>query len=121
MAQSYYGRLEETLPKNTLKPPFTVEFINHVWVKLNHLICGQIKSDLTTGRSDNELEPLSQKKITDYIKNNQQNIDKIIIRMFTDFICDEDSNPNETVDDLKNPENDWIREYLYECIDTSVI
>ena len=117
MEQSYYEQLKVTLPENTLQSPFTVELINNVWMNLNHMIEKQLKSDLSTGRSDNDLIPFSSKEITNYIKTNRSVIDKVIVRMLTEYICDKDEDPNEIIEDLKNPEKDWIREYLYEYLD----
>ncbi len=70
----------------------------------------QIKCDLTIGRDDNDLQPFSENKISDFIKRNINRIDTVIDIMITEY-----KNDNE-LEDLLNPEPDWIREYLYDHI-----
>ena len=74
-----------------------------------HLI---ISSDLTIGRSDNDLRPFTEDEVTNFIELNQNNIETAIDNIIRDYTED-----NE-LESLNNPELDWIREYLYLEVDT---
>lgn len=73
-----------------------------------------IKADLTIGRTDNDLPPLTDKEIYKiYEKDVNPYISKIIILMIHEY----ESSSELLL--LKNPEFDWIREYLYIYVDTT--
>ena len=71
-----------------------------------------ITNDLTIGRTDNDLAPYSDDQITDFIKANGDKIDSVIHNMIIDY-----DNDNELTL-LKDPQLDWIREYLYPVVTT---
>jgi len=74
--------------------------------KLYILSLAQIEADLTTGREDNDLPPYSNDYIRNYIETNNDRILQMIDRIVYDFKQD-----NE-LDELTNPEQSLIREYL---------
>jgi hypothetical protein len=74
---------------------------------LRNLIITTIKCDLTVGRIDNDLEKIEDERINEFINNNENNIKNIINEMIFDYEKDDE------LDDLKTPENDWVREYMY--------
>jgi hypothetical protein len=71
-----------------------------------------ITNDLTIGRLDNDLLPFASDQIDKFIKENSDNIEKVI-----SIMIDEYSNDDE-LELLANPELDWIGEYLYDFVDT---
>ena len=73
-----------------------------------------ITNDLTIGRSDNDLIPLTSYKINKFIEENNDNIEKVIAIMINEY-----SNDNE-LELLAEPLLDWIGEYLYEYVDTKI-
>lgn len=75
-----------------------------------------ITIDLTVGRKDDYLKPFSQDKIDKFIEENTENIRIVIEHMMNDYFCMFDD-----FDPIKNPPSlAWIREYLYEYVDTQV-
>ncbi len=80
---------------------------------LRDLIIIQIHCDLTIGREDEEQVPFTKDQIKSFIDTNSQKIEDCINEIYNDYQKD-----NE-LDDLMNPEGDWIREYLYEYISYS--
>jgi hypothetical protein len=74
---------------------------------LRNLIITTIKCDLTVGRIDNDLEKIEDERINEFINNNENNIKNIINEMIFNYEKDDE------LDDLKTPENDWVREYMY--------
>jgi hypothetical protein len=74
---------------------------------LRKLIIKTIKCDLTVGRTDENLEEINNIIINEFIQNNEKNIKTIINEMIVDYERDGELN------DLKTPENDWVREYMY--------
>lgn len=85
----------------------------HYYTILKTKIINQITCDLTIGREDNDLEPYSKEVINNFIQENNNNIEKVINSMITDY------NEDDDIESLNQPENDWICEYLYEYVDTS--
>jgi len=81
---------------------------------LKNRIHKMIKDDLTIGRTDNDLEPFDDIKINDFIRENSDKIDIVISEMIEVYTDD-----NE-LELLKNPENDWINEFMYNHIDTGL-
>lgn len=79
---------------------------------LKNKIAMMITNDLTIGRTDNDLAPYSDDQITDFIKANGDKIDSVIHNMIIDY-----DNDNELTL-LKDPQLDWIREYLYPVVTT---
>ena len=86
---------------------------DEIKVILRDLIHIMIKNDFTIGRTNNDLEPFDDDKINQFIEKNKNNIERVINSMITDY-----GNDNE-LELLKNPEYDWVQEYLVEEIDTS--
>jgi hypothetical protein len=72
------------------------------------LFIKEIECALTIGRSDNELEPFSEDKINTFIEDHMSDI---LDRIHSMYNCYEEDGELE---DLKNPENDWIREVLFD-------
>lgn len=78
-------------------------------LRLN-LIClfqEEIRSSLTIGREDNDLEPFSKAQIQDFLHQHQAQIDRSVTDLITNFPANE----------LRHPEGDLIRESLYEWFD----
>jgi hypothetical protein len=67
-----------------------------------------ITNDLTIGRTDRDLMPLTSEEINKFITENRSGIDKTINTMIAAY--DED---NE-LELLENPELSWIIEFLYD-------
>ena len=84
--------------------------MDNIYDILYNKIITQITADLTTGRIDNKKKPFKTAKINNFIQQNEHNIDKTIKEIINDYTED-----NE-LEELNNPENDWIREYLYNYI-----
>ena len=75
-----------------------------------------ITIDLTVGRKDDYLKPFSQDKIDRFIEENNDNIEIVIKNMINDYLCMFDD-----FDLIKNPPSlTWIREYLYEHVNTQI-
>ncbi len=72
-----------------------------------------ITSDLTIGRSDADLEPFTRDQINTFIEENNEKIEQVITTIINEY-----TNDNE-LELLKNPELDWIGEYLYDVVDTT--
>lgn len=73
-----------------------------------------ITNDLTIGRTDNNLIPFTSDEINKFIEDNNNNIEKVIENMINEY-----SNDNE-IELLADPLLDWIGEYLYDLIDTTI-
>ena len=73
-----------------------------------------ITNDLTIGRTDNNLIPFTSDEINKFIEDNNNNIEKVIEIMINEY-----SNDNE-IELLADPLLDWIGEYLYDFIDTTI-
>jgi hypothetical protein len=71
-----------------------------------------ITNDLTIGRNDDGLIPFTSDEIDNFIKDNNDNIEKVIQKMINDY-----SNDNE-IELLADPLFDWIGEYLYDFVVT---
>ena len=65
-----------------------------------------IKSELTIGRNDRELNMYNNTEINNFIENN-----KLKILKLKNLIIEEYEKDNE-LELLLNPENDWITEYM---------
>lgn len=81
------------------------------YYKLKSMIRKIIFNDLTIGRLDNGLDVFQDKDINDFIKFNDENIEKTI-----SAIIDVYKQDNE-LELLENPEHDWITEYLYDFVE----
>jgi hypothetical protein len=79
---------------------------------LKNKIVFMIINDLTIGRTDNDLIALTSDEIDNFIKENNDKIEKVIENIIEDY--DKDGE----IELLKAPETDWIGEYLYEVINT---
>ncbi len=77
---------------------------------MHHLIF----CDLTTGRTDQGLEPLDSAEINDFISENQDNIEIAASLMYAAY------GENGDLASLMNPHIDWFREYLDEFVTTSI-
>jgi methionine salvage enolase-phosphatase E1 len=73
-----------------------------------------ITNDLTVGRTDNNLIPFTSDEINKFIEDNNNNIEKVIEIMINEY-----SKDNE-IELLADPLLDWIGEYLYDFIDTTI-
>ena len=82
---------------------------------LYNIIIKQLICDVTIGRKDNDLEPYTDIQIYNFIKDNEKQIENTINNMIKDYKNDGD------LEELKNPEKDWIREYLYQEININEI
>jgi len=78
-------------------------------------IITMITNDLTIGRSDNDLIPFTNDEINKFVKNNNDNIEKVI-----EIIIDAYTKDGE-LELLNDPLFDWISEYLYDFIDTNIV
>ena len=67
-----------------------------------------IKSELTIGRNDKELNVYNNTEINNFIEVNNLRILKL-----KNLIVEEYEKDNE-LELLLNPENDWITEYMYD-------
>jgi hypothetical protein len=87
-----------------------VEIKRNILSNMHHLIF----CDLTTGRSDNNLEPYDSQQVNDFIEENHHNIQMAASLMFS-WYEDEDD-----LHSLKDPEMDWdcMREFLYRFVST---
>lgn len=74
------------------------------------MIMDIINSDLTIGREDRDLVPFNNNQIIQFIVDNHNNIEECISAIMRDY--EEDDELNE----LLNPEMDWILEYLYDFV-----
>ena len=84
------------------------EIINILNKKINQLI----QADLTLGKTDNDLPPFNENQINDFITNHKNKIELTIQQIIDAYTED-----NE-LESLYNPEDDWIREFLYENVKT---
>lgn len=71
-----------------------------------------IRDDLTIGQTDQDLPEYSSNEIQEFIRDNNKNIDRTIDKMIQEYYEDND------LESLNDPEFSWIREYLYEFVDT---
>lgn len=78
--------------------------------ELRNRIVGQIKADLTTGRSDRDLKQYNDYQITTYINRYSMVIDYIVKDLIDDIIKDAFNNTGIFAGGI---EDDCIREYLY--------
>ena len=86
--------------------------MNNIYEKLENIINIMITNDLTIGRIDNDLEPLSNEQIQQFLIKNRNIINRVIEEIINDYDKD-----NELFL-LENPLFDWIGEYLYNYINT---
>lgn len=77
---------------------------------LRKIIIQTIKCDLTIGKIDNDLEKIEDDKIMEFIRNNEQNIKTVIDEIIMEYKKDGE------LEDLKTPQNDWVREYMDDYI-----
>ena len=68
---------------------------------LRRKIVKQIKADLTVGRKDNGLPAFSKEEIANFMKENEENITKVITDMLVEY------------EEGDEQYNDYICEYLY--------
>ena len=83
---------------------------NQIKTILYKLILEQIRADLTTGQEDQDLDPYTIEQINNFVIDNEANIQKVISDMINAYEDDEE------LEDLLEPEPDWIREFLYEHV-----
>jgi len=77
---------------------------------LKNKIVFMITNELSIG---NDLIALTRDKIDNFIKENDDKIEKVIEAIIEDY--DKDGK----IELLKEPQTDWIREYLYEVVNTT--
>jgi hypothetical protein len=75
---------------------------------MNHLIF----CDLTTGRTDNGLEPYDFEEVNEFISENSDNIQMAASIMFAAY------EEGGDISSLKTPCTEWFREYLDEFVTT---
>ena len=80
---------------------------------LRHEIKTCITYDLTIGRSDNDLEPLTGEQIKKYIEGNTSSIDRIVEAILEDYRKDEEIELEISEDFDQFELVEWVREYLY--------
>ena len=72
----------------------------------------EINNNLTNGREEQESgAPYTEEQVLSFIKKNSKKIDNIIKQMINDYQEDEE------LDELLEPCDDWIREYLFDDIE----
>jgi len=76
-------------------------------LNLIRLFQEEIRSSLTIGREDNDLEPFSEAQIRDFLHQHRGQIDQSAIDLIN----------NVSVEVLSHPEGDLIRESLYGWFD----
>ncbi len=74
-----------------------------------------ITNDLTIGRNDNDLVPYTDIEINEFIKDNNDNIEKVIEIIINDYTEDDE------LELLEDPLLDHIQEYLYDYVDTKTL
>ena len=79
---------------------------------LRSMILDIINSDLTIGREDRDLQPFNNQEIREFIAENNNNIEQAVSAIMRDY--EEDGELN----DLLEPETDWVLEYLYDFVNT---
>jgi hypothetical protein len=88
------------------------ELIEKVTAVLRKIIISQITADLTYWREDEEIGPAYTKEELDkFFELNEEKIKFVISLMIADYKRDDE------LEDLLEPCDDWIREYLYEYVD----
>jgi hypothetical protein len=75
----------------------------------------QLRCDMTIGMADENMEEYTEEEIAKFISDNNEEISKAIDEMYLAYEEDND------LESLEQPENDWIREYLYEHVDISCL
>lgn len=88
--------------------PVLTKSVEEIRDSLRKRIEQQIRADLTIGRTDDELEEYTEEQIIKFISDHESEISETIKQMIDDHLRDND------LHELINPEDDWIREYLYE-------
>lgn len=86
--------------------------ITKYYRKIEDIIHEIITNDLTIGREEEDLIPFTTDEIKQFIDSNTTKIDNVIRQIITEYERDGD------LDELDNPEYDWISEYLYDVVNT---
>lgn len=73
-----------------------------------------LTNDLTVGRIDNNLIPFTNNQIDNFIKDNKDNILRVIVTMINDY------NHDNELETLLDPPLDWIGEYLYYFVNINI-
>ena len=101
---------------NYLKEMSNIQKVNSIKDILESKIRTIITIDLTIGRKDDFLKPFTQDKIDHFIQENNDKIEFVIKNMIDDYFSMFDG-----FDSMQNPPSlAWIREYLYEHVDTQI-
>jgi hypothetical protein len=88
------------------------ELIEKVTTVLRKMVIEQIIADLTHWREDEEIGPAyTQEELDKFFEINEEKIKFVISLMIEDYKRDDE------LEDLLEPCDDWIREYLYEYVD----
>jgi hypothetical protein len=88
--------------------------INEYREKIRNFIINTIKNDLTIGRIDNELKIIEINDINNFIIANDNKIEEIMNKIISDYEKDGE------LYKLKDFENDWITEYMYDNINYEI-
>jgi hypothetical protein len=87
---------------------------NNIRMIIRSRIIFMIKNDLTIGRRDAGLQPFSDIAIQEFIAENLENIQAAVQAIISDYEEDDE------LDQLVEPENSMILEYLYDFVNTHV-
>lgn len=71
----------------------------------------EIRNNLTTGKSDEDLEPYNEKQIEEFLETNEEKLNKCVNEMYEDI----------KDDDFEKIEDDCFREFLGEIFDEVVL
>jgi len=82
-----------------------------IYTILKNKIIFMLTNDLTIGKKDNDKKPCTNNEIEEFIKENDEKIEKTIENMIYDY------KEHDDLELLKEPLLDWIGEYLYSHID----
>ncbi len=89
--------------------------IEHIQLNIINTMQHLIFCDLTTGRTDDGLEPYDLEQVNNFINNNIDNIELAAATMFATYEEEND------IRSLLNPPIDWFRDFLYEFVKTRTI
>lgn len=79
--------------------------------RIRNVMKKQIRADLTVGRIDQGMRPFSEMYIAEFLEYNNANIENAAREMYEVY------REVGELEDLRNAENDWYQEFLYNHID----
>ncbi len=74
---------------------------------LRKIAIDELKGYLTCGRAENSQNPFTNDEMSLFVTKNTQKIDDCVNEIYNAYSKD------DTLDELVNPENEWIREYVF--------